>query len=110
MVTHDITGAPFLFAVMVRRRTFFQEDPSIVLFTLWLNVLPFDEVEVKPCFVEAALNGRAQAESFIRNGKGTAESTRAARGTHTHQPGTEPGPWGQGALAKRSQQRLLQWY
>ena len=34
MVAHDIADAPFLLAVMVRRKTFFQEDPLIVLFTL----------------------------------------------------------------------------
>ena len=51
MVAHDITDVPFLFAIKVRRRTLFQEDPSIVPFPLLLNVLPFDEVEVKPCFV-----------------------------------------------------------
>ena len=34
MVAHDIADAPFLLAVMVRRRTFFQEDPSFILFTV----------------------------------------------------------------------------
>ena len=45
----------------------------MVLLTLWLNVLPF-EVEVKPCFVVAALISRAQAQSSMRNGKGTVKS------------------------------------
>ena len=30
MVARDVADVPLLFAVMVRRRTFFQEDPSIV--------------------------------------------------------------------------------
>ena len=34
MVAHDIADVPLLFAVMVRRRTSFQEDPSIVFLTL----------------------------------------------------------------------------
>ena len=33
-VAHDIADVPLLFAVMVRRRTSFQEDPSIVFLTL----------------------------------------------------------------------------
>ena len=32
MVAHDVAHAPFLLAVLVRCRTFFQEDPLIVLF------------------------------------------------------------------------------
>ena len=30
MVAHDVADVSFVSAVMVRRRTFFQEDPSIV--------------------------------------------------------------------------------
>ena len=71
MVAHDITDAPFLFAVMVWRRPFFQEDPLIMFLTLWLNVLPIDEVEVEPRFVVAALIGRAQAQDNTENREGT---------------------------------------
>ena len=31
---HDTLDAPFLLAVMVRRKTFFQENPSIVSFMM----------------------------------------------------------------------------
>ena len=64
-----IADVPFLYAVMVRRRTFFQEDPSIVFFTLVLFIVPPNTVEVEPCFVVAALINRAQAQSFMRNGQ-----------------------------------------
>ena len=50
MVAHDIADVPFLLAVMVRRRTFFQEDPSIVFFKLVLFIVPPNKVEVEPCF------------------------------------------------------------
>ena len=40
MVAHNVADLSFLFAVMVRRRAFFQEDPSIVLFAVWLFVAP----------------------------------------------------------------------
>ena len=54
---------------MVRLRTFFQEDPSIVFLTVKLFIAPPDKVEVEPCFVVAALIGRADAKSFMKNGK-----------------------------------------
>ena len=34
MVAHNIADVSLLFAVMVRRRTFFPEDPSIVSFVM----------------------------------------------------------------------------
>ena len=42
MVAHNVADVSFLFAVMVRRRTFFQEDPSIVFLAMWLFVAVFD--------------------------------------------------------------------
>ena len=50
---------------MVRRRPLFQEDPLIILLTLGRYVMPPDKVEVEPCFVVAALIGRAQAQDFM---------------------------------------------
>ena len=64
-----IADVPLLFAVMVRRRAFFQEDPSIVFLTLGLFIMPPNKVEVEPCFVVAALISRADAKSFMRNGE-----------------------------------------
>ena len=69
MVAHNITDVSFLFAVMVRRRTFFQEDPSIVFLTVGQFLAPPDKVEVEPCFAVAALIRRADAKSFMVNGK-----------------------------------------
>ena len=69
MVAHNITDVHLLFAVMVRRRTFFQEDPAIVFLTLELFIVPPNKVEVEPCFVVAALISQADAKSFTRNGK-----------------------------------------
>ena len=60
---------PLLFAVLVRRRTFFQEDPSIVFLTLELFIVPPNKVEVEPCFVVVALISRADAKSFMGNGE-----------------------------------------
>ena len=60
----NIADVPFLFAVIVRRRPFFQEDPSIMFLTLGLYIMPPDKVEVEPCFVVAALISRAQAQGF----------------------------------------------
>ena len=37
MVARNIADVSSLFAVMVRRRAFFQEDPSIVSFAVWLK-------------------------------------------------------------------------
>ena len=71
MVAHNIADTPSLLAVVVRRRPFFQEDPSIMFLTLVLYVMPPDKVEVEPCFVVAALIGRAQAQDFVRNGERT---------------------------------------
>ena len=71
MVAPSIADVPFLFAVMVRRRTFFQKDPSIMFLTLWLYIMPPDKVEVEPCFVVAALISRAQAQGVMRNGERT---------------------------------------
>ena len=73
MVAHNIADVPFLFAVMLRRRLFFQEDPSIVLLTLGLYIMPPDKVEVEPCFVVAAVISQAQAHDFMRNGESTME-------------------------------------
>ena len=69
MVAHTIADTPSLLAVMVRRRPFFQEDPLIMFLTLGLYLMPPDKVEVEPCFVVAALIGRAQAQDFIKNGR-----------------------------------------
>ena len=69
MVSHNIADVLLLFAVMVRRRTFFQEDPSIVFLTLALFIVPPNKVEVEPCFVVAALISRADAKSFMENGE-----------------------------------------
>ena len=61
MVAHNMADTPSLLAVMVRGRSFFQEDPLIVLLTMGLHVLPSDNVEVKPRFVVTALISGAQA-------------------------------------------------
>ena len=60
---------PFVFAVMVRRRTFFQEDPSIVFLTARLFVAPSDKVEVELGFVVATLVTRADTKSCMVNGE-----------------------------------------
>ena len=47
MVAHNIADVLLLFAVMVRRRTFFQEDPSIVFLTficIFISLTPRKEV------------------------------------------------------------------
>ena len=67
MVAHNVTDVSFLFAGMVRRRAFFQEDPSIVFFAVWLLVAPFDIVKVEPSFVMATLVSRADTKSFIHH-------------------------------------------
>ena len=54
---------------MVRRRAFFQEDSSIVLFVVRLFVAPIDKVEVEPGFVMATLVSRADTMSFVVNGE-----------------------------------------
>ena len=70
MVAHNVADVSSVFAVMVRRRTFFQEDPSIVFLTvLWLFVAPSDEVEVEPGFVVAALISRADTKCFMVSGE-----------------------------------------
>ena len=69
MVAHNVADVSFVLAVMVRRRTFFQEDPSIVFLMVWLFVEPSDKIEVEPGFVVATLAGRAQAQDFMRNGE-----------------------------------------
>ena len=69
MVARNITDVSFVFAVMARRRAFFQEDPSIVSFAVWLFVAPFDKVKVEPGFVMATLVSRADAKSFMGNGE-----------------------------------------
>ena len=66
MVAHDIADASFLLPVMMRRRTFFQENSS--------RALPIDEFEVEPCLVVAALIGRAQAWSFLWDGESDVKS------------------------------------
>ena len=43
MIAHDIAGASFLPSVMVRRRTFFQEDSWIEDLTVILFVAPPDK-------------------------------------------------------------------
>ena len=69
MVAHNVADVPFVSAVMLRRRTFFQEDPSIVFLTVRLFVVPPDKVEVEPGFVVAALISRADTKSFMENGE-----------------------------------------
>ena len=69
MVVHNVSDVPFVSVVMVRRRKFFQEDPSIVFLTVELFIAPPDKVGVEPCFVVAALIGRADAKSFPGNGE-----------------------------------------
>ena len=123
MVAHNVADVPLLFAVMVRRRKFFQEDPSILFLTLGLFIVPFDEVWMKPCFVIAALIGLSQAQSFMRNGKrhhevglSNNDQIRAVSGILTRQPSILESNvvpkmvYCQAALAKRSQQKLPQWY
>ena len=82
-----------LFAVMVRGRTFSQEDPPIAFLTWGLIIAPPDKVEVEPYFVVAALIGRADAKSFMRNGECTVKPSspvpirfREVSGTHKRQP------------------------
>ena len=69
MVAHNVADVSFVFAVMVRRRTFFQEGPSIVFLTVRLFVAPSDKVEVEPGFVVATLVSRADTKSFMGNGE-----------------------------------------
>ena len=76
MVAHNI-DVPFVSAVMVRRRTFFQGDPSIVFLTVRLFIAPPDKVEVEPCFVVAALIGRTDTKSFMGYGECAVKSPLA---------------------------------
>ena len=69
MVAHNVADVPFVSAVMVRRRAFFQENPSIVFLTVKLFIAPLIKLKVEPCIVMAALIGRADAKSFMENGK-----------------------------------------
>ena len=68
MVAHNAADVSFRFAAMVRRRTFFQEDPSNVFFAVWLFA-PSDKVEVEPGFVMATLVSWADTKSFMGNGE-----------------------------------------
>ena len=65
MVAHNIADVSRLFAVMVRRKAFFQEDPPIVPFVMRLVAAPFDKIKVEPCLVMAALISRADTKSFV---------------------------------------------
>ena len=69
MVAHNTADVSLLFTVIVRRRAFFQEDPSIVSFVVRLFASPFDKIKVEPCLVMAALISRADAWSFVENGE-----------------------------------------
>ena len=97
MVAHNVADVSFVFAVMVRRRTFFQEDPSIVFLTVWLFVAPSDEVEVEPVFVVAALISRADTKCFMVNGERAMLHSLSESGgfrnpqTSAHLPGMAPG-------------------
>ena len=89
MVAQNIAEVPFLFAVTVRRRTFFQEDPSIMFLTLALYITPPDKVEVEPCFVVATLISRAQAKRLHEEWRmhreaelSSADPIQAVQGTH----------------------------
>ena len=93
MVAHNIADTQFLLAAMARRRLFFQEDLLMMFLTLGLHVMPPDKVEEEPCFVVAALIGRAQAQDFMRNGESTKKpyfpvpiGFRRLEGTHKRQP------------------------
>ena len=44
MVAHSITDVSILFPARVRRKAFFQVDPWVVSFAVWLFVAPFDKV------------------------------------------------------------------
>ena len=87
-------------AVMVRRRTFFQEHPSIVFLTVRLFVAPPDKFEVEPGFVVATLVSRADTESFMGNGECvvlmnfpvSSKFRRLNPHTSAHLPGIDPGP------------------
>ena len=120
MVAHNITDVSFVFAVMVRRRAFFQEDPSIVSFAVWLFVAPFDKVKVEPGFVMATLVSQADAKSFIGNGECAVltnfplsirirrfEESKCAP-TYLELLQVPIMVWGREASAKRSQQKPLQ--
>ena len=119
MVAHNIADAPF-FAVMVRRRPFFQEDPLIMFLTLGLYVIPSYKVQVEPCFVVAALIGRAQAPGFMRNVESTMKPNvpkpigfrrfkEPTTQTSAQLPGIDRGPQrcGAGRHRQGSRQRLL---
>ena len=58
-----------LFAVVVRRRAFIQEE-SFVSFASMAIVL-IHKIHVKPCLVVATLVGLSDAESFVVNGECT---------------------------------------
>ena len=95
MVAHDIADASFLLAVMVLRMTFRGGS-----------------------FDRSGVGLELYAEWKRRRGVGLSSTgrTRAASGTRTHQPSILESiqvtrlVQGTAALAKRSQQRPLQWY
>ena len=62
--TLDVADVSFLFAVMVRRRTFFHKDTSIVFLTVWLFVAPFDKGGAR---LRDGNSGRADTKSFMEN-------------------------------------------
>ena len=55
MVAHDIAGAPFLLAVLVRHRTLLEWTSSVMLIMLCLSAAPIDEIQVEPCLMMATL-------------------------------------------------------
>ena len=73
MVAHDITGAPFLFAVMVRRRTFFLRGSFDCTFHVVAERLATRRSRGEAMFRGGSFD-RSGAESFVRNGNGTVES------------------------------------
>ena len=89
MVAHNVADVSFVFAVMVRRRLFFQEDPSIVFLTVKLFIAPRDEVAAEPCFVVATLASRADTKSFMVNGECDSGGLRNPQ-TSAHVPGIDP--------------------
>ena len=76
MVAHHVADVSVVLAVMVRRRTFFQWDPSVVFLTLtvWLFVAPSNKVKVEPDIMMATLVDRVKAPDFTRNGESTMKS------------------------------------
>ena len=55
MVAHDFADTSFLVPIWTRRRTFFEENSSVMLLMLRLSAAPIDEIQVEPCLMMATV-------------------------------------------------------